>query len=327
MLYRDAIQEVVLPKIEAVQGQLKELARKHSDVPMLARTHGQTASPTTIGKEIAVFFHRNKKIIQCMKSLSFEAKFNGAVGNYNAHAFTFPGEDWPVLSEEFVTKSLGLSFNPLTTQIENHDWISAALDIQKRFNVVATGLCRDMWTYISMGYFKQKIVAGEVGSSTMPHKVNPIDFENAEGNFGIAGSLATHLSEKLLISRLQRDLSDSTALRSLGTVYGHTVIALASLAKGLGKVELNKTKLADDLEGAWEVLAEPVQTVMRANGVVDAYEQLKAATRGKGLDRETYLEFIKSIDGLSPDQRSRLIALTPEKYVGLASKIADQVLK
>jgi adenylosuccinate lyase len=313
----------LLPLMRQVTHEVASLARAHARRPMLSRTHGQTASPTTVGKEFAVFVHRLQRQREQFAAVPILGKMNGAVGNFNAHVAAYPEVDWPALSHEFVT-GLGLEFNPYTTQIEPHDYVAELFDALRRFNTVLLDLCRDTWGYISLGYFSQRAVEGEVGSSTMPHKVNPIDFENAEGNLGICNALLEHLAAKLPVSRWQRDLSDSTVLRSLGTALGHALIAYRSVLKGLGKLEVNPRRLDDDLDAAWEVLAEPVQTVMRRHGISDAYEQLKSLTRGRTLDAETLHAFVQSLD-LPADERERLLALTPAGYVGIAASLAAAV--
>jgi adenylosuccinate lyase len=291
--------------------------------PMLSRTHGQTASPTTLGKEIANVVARLQRQRKQIASVELSGKINGAVGNYNAHVIAYPEVDWPALSKRFV-ESLGLAWNPYTTQIEPHDGIAEISDAIRRVNTVLLDFCRDVWGYVSLGYFKQALKPGEVGSSTMPHKINPIDFENAEGNFGIANSLFVHFAEKLPISRWQRDLTDSTVLRALGTAYGHTQIALDSLLRGLAKLNPNPECLAADLDANWEVLAEAVQTVMRRYGLPEPYEQLKALTRGQGITRESMRAFIESL-ALPADAKKRLLALTPANYVGLAAELAGKI--
>jgi adenylosuccinate lyase len=287
---------------------------------MLSRTHGQTASPTTVGKELANTLARLERQASQLAGVPMLGKINGAVGNYNAHVVAYPQVDWPDLAQRFV-QSLGLEFNPYTTQIEPHDGIAELCDVQRRINTILIDLCRDVWGYISLGYFRQSVRAGEVGSSTMPHKVNPIDFENAEGNFGIANALLGHFAEKLPISRFQRDLTDSTVLRALGTAFGHSLIAFDALGRGLGKLKANPERLAADLDAAWEVLAEPVQTVMRRHGLANPYEQLKALTRGQGINEAAMREFIAGLD-LPDEARARLLALTPGAYVGLAAQLA-----
>lgn len=310
----DALSEV-LQKIQA-------MARDFASTPMLSRTHGQTASPTTVGKEMANVAARLARQATALKSQEMFGKMNGAVGNYNAHIAAYPEVDWPSLSREFVT-SLGLQFASKTTQIEPHDYIAECFHKLSRCNTILIDFARDIWGYISLGYFKQKVVAGEVGSSTMPHKVNPIDFENAEGNLGVANALLSHLSMKLPISRWQRDLSDSTVLRNLGVGLAHSLIAYQSLLKGLGKLELNKPKLEQDLDQSWEVLAEPIQTVMRRYGVPKSYEKLKELTRGQAIHQEKLQRFIETLE--VPEQaKEQLRKLTPHNYIGLAEKLASE---
>jgi len=289
-------------------------------VPMLAHTHGQPATPTTVGKEFANVVQRLRAQIRAVEAVQILGKIAGAVGSYNAHVVACPNADWPSFAKAFV-EGLGLTFNPYVTPIEPHDFIAELFDACARFNTVLLDLCRDMWGYISLGYFKQKVVAGEVGSSTMPHKVNPIDFENAEGNLGLANALMGHLAAKLPISRWQRDLTDSTVLRNMGVGFAHSLIAYQASLKGLGKVEVNPTALQADLDGNWEVLAEPVQTVMRMYGVESPYEKLKELTRGKRVDAEGMRAFVESLE-LPDDAKKRLLALTPASYIGEAAKLA-----
>jgi adenylosuccinate lyase len=316
---------VLLPALGRLQDALLALSHAQAAQPMLSRTHGQTASPTTLGKEMANVLARINRQMPQLREIRMPGKINGAVGNYNAHAVAYPEVDWPGFADRFVA-GLGLEFNPYTTQIEPHDAIAELCDAMRRINTIGIDLCRDIWGYISLGYFKQQLKAGEVGSSTMPHKVNPIDFENAEGNFGIANSLLGHFAEKLPISRWQRDLTDSTVLRALGTGFGHTLIALDSLGKGLGKLETNPQRLQEDLDAAWEVLAEPVQTVMRRYGLPNPYEQLKALTRGQGITEASMHEFIAALD--LPDSAKReLLALTPARYTGHAETLAKNIRK
>jgi adenylosuccinate lyase len=291
--------------------------------PMLSRTHGQTASPTTLGKEIANVVARLQRQRAQIAGVSISAKINGAVGNYNAHVIAYPEVDWPTLGKRFV-EALGLEWNAYTTQIEPHDCIAELGDAIRRANTILIDFCRDIWGYISLGYFRQELKAGEVGSSTMPHKVNPIDFENAEGNFGVANALFAHFSEKLPISRWQRDLTDSTVLRAVGTAFGHTQIAIDALARGLAKLNADPARLAADLDASWEVLAEAVQTVMRRSGLPEPYEQLKALTRGQGITRDSMRVFIESL-ALPVDAKRRLLALTPATYTGLAGKLAGSI--
>jgi adenylosuccinate lyase len=323
LMLRDARERVLLPMFDTVTGQLRELAHANAALPMLSRTHGQTASPSTLGKEISNVVARLERQRRQLAAVEISGKINGAVGNYNAHAVTYPEVDWQEFSRQFV-QSLGLGYNAYTTQIEPHDGVAEYCDAVRRANIILIDLSRDIWGYISLGYFKQTLKAGEVGSSTMPHKVNPIDFENAEGNFGVANALLGHFSEKLPISRWQRDLTDSTVLRALGTAFGHTLVALESLKKGLGKLTVNAERIAADLDASWEVLAEAVQTVMRRYGLPEPYEQLKALTRGQGITRESMRTFIAGLD--MPDEaKQRLLELTPGSYTGLAESLARHI--
>jgi adenylosuccinate lyase len=315
--------KVMLPRLDDLITSLKNLARKHAALPMLSRTHGQAATPTTLGKEIANFAHRLARARERIAAVAVLGKINGAVGNYNAHVTAYPGFDWERFCRRFVER-LGLEFNPYTTQIEPHDWLAELLDAYARANSVLLDLDRDLWGYVSLGYFRQKVKAGEVGSSTMPHTVNPIDFENSEGNVGIANALLRHLAEKLPVSRWQRDLSDSTALRNVGTALGHTLLAYSACLRGLAKLEADPARLAADLESNWEVLAEAVQQVMRRHGVADAYDQLKAISRGKRIERRALAEFIRKLP-IPPEAKKRLLALTPAKYTGLAAELAKRV--
>jgi adenylosuccinate lyase len=323
LMLRDARDDVLLPALDAVIAKLRAMAHEHAALPMLSRTHGQTASPTTLGKELANVVARLQRQRRQIAVVEITGKINGAVGNYNAHVASSPEVDWPALARAFV-EDLGLVFNPYTTQIEPHDCIAELGDAVRRANTILVDLARDIWGYISLGYFRQVLKAGEVGSSTMPHKVNPIDFENAEGNFGLANALFEHFSAKLPISRWQRDLTDSTVLRALGTAFGHTQIALDALLRGLGKLNANPDRLAADLDASWEVLAEAVQTVMRRHGLPEPYEQLKALTRGRGITRETLRDFIADLD-LPADAKERLLALTPSGYIGLAEPLARSI--
>ncbi|MEO7072616.1 MAG: adenylosuccinate lyase [Rhodanobacter sp.] len=323
LMLRDARTDVLLPQLDAVIARLRDLAHSNAGVSMLARTHGQTASPTTLGKEMANVVARLSRQRAQLAAVEIQGKINGAVGNYNAHLVAYPDVDWRAFAERFV-RSLGLGCNAWTTQIEPHDGIAEYCDAVRRANTILIDLARDIWGYISLGYFGQTVKAGEVGSSTMPHKVNPIDFENAEGNFGIANALLGHFAEKLPISRWQRDLTDSTVLRALGVAFGHTLVALASLQKGLGKLNVNAERIAADLDNSWEVLAEAVQTVMRRYGLPKPYEQLKALTRGHGITRESMREFIGGLD-LPSDAKQRLLDLTPAGYTGLAEKLANDI--
>jgi len=312
-----------LMALDSLIHSLKNMVQHYASQPMLSRTHGQTASPTTLGKEIANVQARLQRQRHQLSQVELSGKINGAVGNYNAHVIAYPNIDWPHFCQQFV-ESLGLAFNPYTTQIEPHDGIAEISHALVRINTILIDLCRDIWGYISLGYFTQKLKAGEVGSSTMPHKVNPIDFENAEGNFGIANALFEHFAAKLPISRWQRDLSDSTVLRSLGTAFGHTLVALQSLAKGLNKLIINPHRLEEDLDHAWEVLAEAVQTVMRRQRLPDPYQQLKQFTRGKAMDAHTLRGFIESLP-LPEEDKQRLLALTPATYTGLATCLAQKI--
>ncbi|MFA6230261.1 MAG: adenylosuccinate lyase [Rhodanobacter sp.] len=323
LMLRDARDSVLLPAFDGVLASLRTLAHTHAGLPMLARTHGQTASPTTLGKEMANVAARLQRQRQQLIAVDISGKINGAVGNFNAHDITYPEVDWPAFSQHFV-ESLGLGYNAYTTQIEPHDGVAEYCDAVRRANTILIDLARDIWGYISLGYFKQTLKAGEVGSSTMPHKVNPIDFENAEGNFGLANALLGHFAEKLPISRWQRDLTDSTVLRALGTAFGHGLVALESLSKGLGKLTVNDDRLAADLDASWEVLAEAVQTVMRRHGLPEPYEQLKALTRGHGITRESMRTFITGLE-LPADAKQRLLELTPGGYVGLAAELAKNI--
>ena len=313
--------EVLLPAIDAVISGLREKALAHAEQPMLSRTHGQPATPTTLGKEFANVAARLARARERIAAVELPAKMNGAVGNYNAHLAAYPSFDWEALARRIVEDRLGLAFNPLTTQIEPHDGIAELCDAIKRCDTILIDWCRDAWGYISLGYFTQKTKAGEVGSSTMPHKVNPIDFENAEGNFGIANALLAHLAEKLPISRFQRDLTDSTVLRNMGAAIGHVVLALDSLARGMGKLGVDAAAIDADLDDAWEVLAEPVQTVMRRHGVANPYEQLKELTRGKTITKEGLQAFIRRL-AIPPAERERLLAMTPRGYIGQAALLA-----
>ncbi|TAL91707.1 MAG: adenylosuccinate lyase [Rhodanobacter sp.] len=323
LMLRDARRHVLLPQLDAVVASLRDLAHANAARPLLSRTHGQTASPTTLGKELANVVARLARQRKQLAAVEVCGKINGAVGNYNAHVITYPEVDWPAFSRRFV-ESLGLDYNPYTTQIEPHDNVAEYCDAVRRINIILIDLARDIWGYISLGYFRQTLKAGEVGSSTMPHKVNPIDFENAEGNFGLANALLGHFAEKLPISRWQRDLTDSTVLRALGTAFGHTLVALESLKKGLGKLTVNAERISGDLDASWEVLAEAVQTVMRRYGLPQPYEQLKALTRGHGITRESMRTFIDGLD-LPEDAKQRLLGLTPASYIGLAERLATGI--
>ena len=323
LMLNEARQYVLLPKLDTLIQTLREMAHAHAGLPMLSRTHGQTASPTTVGKELANVVARLQRQGETLAAAHMPGKINGAVGNYNAHMASYPDVDWPGFAERFV-HSLGLDFQPYTTQIEPHDGIAEVCDAQKRIDTIAIDLCRDIWGYISLGYFKQAVKAGEVGSSTMPHKVNPIDFENAEGNFGIANALFEHFATKLPISRWQRDLTDSTVLRALGTAFGHALTGYDALLRGLGKLSANPERLAADLDASWEVLAEAVQTVMRRHGLPNPYEQLKALTRGQGINEASMRDFIATLD-LPDADKQRLLAMTPGSYTGLAERLAREI--
>ena len=316
--------EVLLPTLDQIVSALTGLAHQHAEVAMLSRTHGQSASPTTVGKELANVVARLRTARARIAQVPLPAKMNGAVGNYNAHLAAWPDFDWEAFSRRVVQERLGLVFNPYTIQIEPHDGMAELFDAVARANTILTDLARDIWGYISLGYFRQKTRPGEVGSSTMPHKVNPIDFENAEGNYGLATALLAHMSHKLPVSRWQRDLTDSTVLRNMGVALGYTVLAHDSLLKGLAKLQLDESALAADLEGAWEVLAEAVQTVMRRHGLPEPYEQLKAFTRGQPITRELMQRFIGALP-LPEAERQRLLALTPAGYTGLAASLARRV--
>jgi adenylosuccinate lyase len=315
--------EVMLPRLDALVASLKQLARKHAALPMLSRTHGQPASPTTLGKEVANFAQRLERARARIAAVPVVGKANGAVGNFNAHLAAYPDLQWERFSRRFV-EGLGLEFAAYTTQIEPHDWLAELLDAYARANSILLDLDRDLWGYISLGYFRQRTKKGEIGSSTMPHKVNPIDFENSEGNVGIANALLRHLSEKLPVSRWQRDLSDSTALRNVGAALGHTLLAYAACQRGLAKLEADRGRLADDLDANWEVLTEAVQQVMRRYGVPGAYEKLKAISRGRRLERSALTKFIRGL-AIPPEAKKRLLALTPAKYTGLAADLARRV--
>ncbi|MDH5353938.1 MAG: adenylosuccinate lyase [Gammaproteobacteria bacterium] len=323
LMLKSARDDILIPELDHIIGELKRLAHENADVSMLSRTHGQTASPTTLGKEMANVAYRLQRQLDQIKKIPLLGKINGAVGNYNAHLSAYPDINWPEFSKQFV-ESLQLSWNPYTTQIEPHDYIAELFDSLSRFNNILIDFSRDIWSYISIGYFKQKTIAGEVGSSTMPHKVNPIDFENAEGNLGIANAVLGHLSSKLPISRWQRDLTDSTVLRNLGTGFGHMLIALDSLKRGINKLEVNSQAIADDLDSNWEVLAEPIQTVMRRYGVEQPYEKLKALTRGQSINAEIIREFVEQLD-IPDTAKQQLIEMTPGSYTGNAAVQAKAV--
>ena len=319
LMQRDIREKIVIPTFDKIIQSINHTARELKTIPMLSRTHGQSATPTTMGKEFAVYAYRLYRQRRHLGNLEILGKFNGAVGNFNAHLAAFPAIDWPAVSQSFVEKRLGFTWNPLTTQIESHDSFVEFMTLIRQFNSILLDFSRDMWGYISLGYFAQKVIAGEVGSSTMPHKVNPIYFENAEGNIGLANSLLGHFSDKLPVSRWQRDLSDSTVLRATGTAVGHSLLAWKNLLKGLDRVAANPARMREDLANAWEVLAEPVQTVMRRYGVVDAYERLKAATRGEPVVTRAMIHAaIDQTAEIPQDEKARMKSWTPDQYVGLA---------
>ena len=315
--------QVLLNEMRKTLNLITDLAKDNADVAMLSRTHGQTASPTTLGKEMANFSYRLMRQIEQLEEVKIMGKFNGAVGNFNAHISAYPNLDWPNTSKNFI-ESLGINYAPYSSQIETHDYIAEYFHALNRFNTILIDFCRDVWGYISLGYFTQKTIEGEVGSSTMPHKVNPIDFENAEGNLGLAIALGEHFATKLPISRWQRDLTDSTVLRNLGVSCAHCLISYASISKGISKLEVNQDKLIDDLNEAWEVLAEPIQTVMRRYGVKNPYEKLKSLTRGKKIDAKILADFIGSLD-IPEDAKEELRKLTPMNYIGDAIKLARDI--
>ena len=323
LMLKHGVNDVWLPSAETLVKMVSAMAEEEKDIPMLAHTHGQSASPTTIGKELAVFVYRWNRQLKQIRALEYLGKFNGAVGNFNAHSIAYPEVDWEQVSRSFV-ESLGLTYNPLTTQIESHDYVAEAFHALARFNNILLDFDRDMWLYISMGYFKQKAIPGEVGSSTMPHKINPIDFENSEANLGLSNAVLDHLANKLPISRLQRDLSDSSAQRNMGTGLAHSHIAITYTLKGLKKTVVNQEALAADLNHAWEVLAEAVQTVMRKFGHANSYDKLKAITRGKGISETDIKAFIESVD-LPAADKQRLLSLTPAQYVGIASSLLKHI--
>ncbi|WP_312288956.1 adenylosuccinate lyase [Stutzerimonas nitrititolerans] len=324
LMLREGRDEVLLPLMRQLAESIRALAVQFADVPMLSRTHGQPASPTTLGKELANVVYRLERQIAQVAAVPLLGKINGAVGNYNAHLSAYPDIDWEANAREFIENDLGLAWNPYTTQIEPHDYIAELFDAVARFNTILIDFDRDIWGYISLGYFKQKTVAGEIGSSTMPHKVNPIDFENSEGNLGIANAILQHLASKLPISRWQRDLTDSTVLRNLGVGFAHSVIAYEASLKGIGKLELNAARIAEDLDNCWEVLAEPVQTVMRRYAVENAYEKLKDLTRGKGITPDALQAFIDGLD-IPAEAKAELRQLTPAGYIGNAVAQAKRI--
>jgi adenylosuccinate lyase len=324
LMLREARERVLLPAIDGLIATIASMAHEYADRAMMARTHGQPATPTTLGKEMANVVARLRRQRDAFAKVELLGKMNGATGNFNAHLAAYPEIDWPELAQRFVTAELGLNWNEHTTQIEPHDYMAEYFDALARINTVLLDFCRDVWGYISIGYFRQRAVAGEVGSSTMPHKVNPIDFENAEGNLGLANAVLRHLAEKLPVSRWQRDLSDSTVLRNMGVGVGYAVLAYESCRRGLGKLSVDDTRLEADLADAWELLAEPVQTVMRRYGIESPYEKLKEMTRGRRIDRDTLHAFIRTLE-IPEAARESLLALTPSTYIGLASRLARQV--
>lgn len=324
LMYGAARDSVLLPALDAVIASLRAMAHANADLPMLSRTHGQSATPTTLGKELANVVVRLRTARERIAAVVPRAKMNGAVGNYNAHMAAYPEIDWEAFARGVVEGPLGLSFNAWTIQIEPHDWMSELFDALARANTIMLDLDRDIWAYVSLGYFRQRLKAGEIGSSTMPHKVNPIDFENSEGNLGIANALLRHLSDKLPVSRLQRDLTDSTALRNVGVAFGHTLLAWDACLRGLAKLEVDAPRLAADLDACWEVLAEPVQTVMRRYGVPNPYEQLKELTRGKGINAEALAAFVDQLP-IPSEAKARLRELTPAAYIGRAAELARRV--
>ena len=324
MMLKTARDEILLPQLATVIAKLTELAHQHAELPMMSRTHGQPASPTTLGKEMANVVARLKRASERIAGVQILGKMNGAVGNYNAHLSAYPDIDWAAFSRKVIEGKLGLTFNPHTIQIEPHDYIAELFDAIARTNTILLDLNRDIWGYISIGYFKQRTKAGEIGSSTMPHKVNPIDFENSEGNLGMANAVLKHMSEKLPVSRWQRDLTDSTVLRNIGVGFGYSVLAYDSCLRGLNKLEVNPERLAADLNESWEVLAEPIQTVMRRYGIENPYEQLKELTRGKGITKEALREFIQGLT-IPTEEKKRLLDMTPASYIGLAAQLARDV--
>lgn len=322
-MLREARDLVLLPRLDTLLGRLRTLAHANADVPMMSRTHGQPATPTTLGKEIANFIYRLSQQRTRFAAVTIAGKINGAVGNFNAHRVAYPQVEWLRLGQRFV-ESLGLTWNPYTTQIEPHDWMAEYFDALARLDTVFIDLCRDMWGYISLGYFRQRALAGEVGSSTMPHKVNPIDFENAEGNLGLANALLRFLADKLPVSRWQRDLTDSTVLRNVGVAVSHALIAWRSIERGLERVDVDPARLAEDLDANWELLAEPIQTVMRRFGVENAYEQLKSLTRGQRIDAESLRRFVAGL-AIPEEAKQALLELAPQGYLGYARELARKV--
>ena len=324
MMLKAARDQVLLPSLAAVIAKLTEIAHANAELPMMSRTHGQPASPTTLGKEMANVVARLQRAAKRIAEVEILGKMNGAVGNYNAHLSAYPEFDWPAFSKNVIEQRLGLTFNPYTIQIEPHDYIAELFDAIARTNTILLDLNRDIWGYIALGYFKQKTKAGEIGSSTMPHKVNPIDFENSEGNLGMANAVLKHMAEKLPVSRWQRDLTDSTVLRNIGVGFGYSLLAYDSCLRGLNKLEVNPSRLAEDLDNSWEVLAEPVQTVMRRHGIENPYEQLKELTRGKGISKDALREFIGGL-AIPQADKDRLLVMTPGSYIGIADKLAKDI--
>jgi adenylosuccinate lyase len=323
LMLKEARDQVLLPRLDTLITRLRTLAHANADTPMMSRTHGQPATPTTLGKEVANFVYRLQRQRQRFSAVTIEGKINGAVGNFNAHRVAYSQVDWPRLAQKFV-ESLGLTWNPYTTQIEPHDWNAEYFDTLARINTILVDLCRDFWGYISIGYFRQRVVAGEVGSSTMPHKVNPIDFENGEGNLGLANAMLRFLADKLPVSRWQRDLTDSTVLRNVGVAVSHSLIAWRSIERGLERVDVDARQMAADLDSNWELLAEPIQTVMRRFGVENAYEQLKGLTRGQRVNAASLREFIQGL-AIPEDARQELLKLSPQTYTGLAATFAKKI--
>jgi len=323
LMMSEARDSVLLPKLDITLKRLRDFAHAQANTPMMSRTHGQPATPTTLGKEVANFAHRLQRQRERLAAVSIAGKINGAVGNFNAHLVAYPSVDWKKLTDQFIG-TLGLTPNPYTTQIEPHDWMAEYCDALAGIDTVLIDLCRDLWGYVSLGYFKQRIVAGETGSSTMPHKVNPIDFENAEGNLGMANALLRFFADKLPISRWQRDLTDSTVLRNLGVAISHAYIAWCSLERGLDRIDIDATRMLDDLNNNWELLAEPIQTVMRRYGVANAYEQLKELTRGRRVDGPALRAFIEGLS-LPLEAKQQLLALSPSTYIGLAAQLAKEI--
>ena len=324
MMLKAARDGVMVPALQGLIAKLTQIAHTNAAVPMLSRTHGQTASPTTLGKEMANVVARLQRAVKRIADVEILAKMNGAVGNYNAHLSAYPDFDWATFSKNVIEQRLGLTFNPYTIQIEPHDYMAELFDAIARTNTILLDLNRDIWAYISLGYFKQTTKAGEIGSSTMPHKVNPIDFENSEGNLGLANAVLKHMAEKLPVSRMQRDLTDSTVLRNIGVGFGYALLAYDSCLRGLNKLEVNAARLAQDLDANWEVLAEPVQTVMRRYGIANPYEQLKELTRGKGISKDALREFVTTL-AIPQDAKDLLLAMTPSNYVGIAAKLASEI--